>query len=111
MIAASSIRVRDRAAAAAEDFDVTPATFAQKIDNLCEKFDVTTIVARDTDRAHIFLDRGTDDIADRPMVAEINDFDSVANELKIDCVDGAVVSVTNWDSGQDSNRRSHFRFL
>ena len=96
--------VRDGAAAAAENLDVVRAFFAQKIDNVREKFDVPAVVTRDADRPHVFLDRGADDVANRAMIAEINHLDPVPDELEVDRIDRAVVPVANRDSGQNSDR-------
>ncbi len=63
-----------------------------------------SIVAGDTNRADIFLYRGPYNILGGPVVAKVDHFDSVPNQLEIDCVDGAVVSVANRHSGQDPDR-------
>jgi hypothetical protein len=86
-------------AAATENFDVVGAFLAEKIDNLRKKLDVPAVVTRNADRAHILLDRRPNNIANRPMVAQINDFDPVPDELEIDRVDRAVVSIANRDGG------------
>ena len=56
--------MRDGAAAPPENLDIVCAFFAQKIDNGREEFDVPTVVTRDANRPHVFLDSGTDDVAD-----------------------------------------------
>ena len=94
----------DCAAAAAKNFDIAGAAFAQKIDNFRKKLDVPAVVARNPDRAHILLDRRAYDVPNRPMITEINDFDPMPDEFEIDCVDRAVVSVANRNSGKDTNR-------
>ena len=94
----------DCPAAAAKNFDIVGAAFAQKIDNFRKKFDVPAVVARNPDRAHILLDRRAYDVPNRPMITEINDFDPMPDEFEIDCVDRAVVSVANRNSGKDTNR-------
>src|SRR5256885_15023469 len=78
------IVVRDRAAAAPEDFDVGRAFLAEKIDNFGEKLDVSAVVTGNADRTHVLLDCSTDNVADRAMVSQINDFDPVPDELEID---------------------------
>src|SRR5262249_24552158 len=90
-----------------ENLDIIPAFLAQEIDNGREKFDMRTVVTGDPNGAHILLNRGTDDISHRAMIAKINHFDPVPNELEIDRIDRAVVSVANRDSGQNSNGCSH----
>ncbi len=96
--------MRDRSAPAAENFDIVRATFPQKIDNFRKKLDVPAVVTGNADRAHVFLDGGPNDVADRAMIAEINYLDAMPDELEIDRVDRAVVPVANWDSCQDPNR-------
>ena len=96
--------MRDGAAAAPENLDIVCAFFSQKIDNGREKFDVPAVVTRDANRPHVFLDGGTDDVGYRAMIAEINDFNPVPDELQIDCIDRAVMPVANRDSGEDTNR-------
>jgi hypothetical protein len=91
--------VRDGAAAAPENLDIVCAFFAQKIDNGGEKFDVTAVVTGDANRPHIFLDGGADDVAYRPMIAEIDNFDPVPDKFQVDRVDRAIVTITNRDCG------------
>src|SRR5438128_4955846 len=97
----------DGAAAAAEHLDIVGAFFAQKIDNRAEELAVPAVIARNPNRAHIFLDRGAHDIADRTMITEIHDLDAVPDEFEIDGVDRAVVPVANRDGGEDANWRRH----
>jgi hypothetical protein len=72
--------------------------------NVGKKLYVPAVVTRNADRADVFLDGSPHDVANRSMVSEINDFDTVTNEFEIDRVDGAVVSITDRDSSQDANR-------
>jgi len=97
------ILVRDGAAATTEKFNVIGALFFQKRRDFGEKLNVSTVVTGNADRANVFLDRSADDVADRSMIAEINDFDPVPDELEVDRIDRAVVPVTNRDGGQDSD--------
>src|SRR5215471_10286261 len=90
--------MRDRSPAPAENFDVVRAFLAEKIDNLGEKLDMAAVVTGNADRAHVFLDSGANNIANRPMIAEIDDFNPVANELEVDRIDRAVVPVADRDS-------------
>ena len=57
-----------------------------------------------TNRADIFLYRGPYNILSGPVIAKIDHFDSVANQLDLIRIDGAVVSVTNGHGGQDPDR-------
>ena len=61
--------------------------------------DLKGVVAGNADRAHVFLDCGADNIADRPMITEIDDFDSVTNKLQVDRIDRAVMPVANRNGG------------
>ena len=91
--------MRDGAAAAPENLDIVRAFFAQKIDNGREKFDVPTVVTRNANRPHVLLDGGTDDVGYWAVIAEINHFDAVPDELQVDRVDRAIVTITNRDCG------------
>src|SRR5947199_9952336 len=85
----------NRPAPAAEYFDVTRAAFAQKIDNFREELDVTAVVTGNADGTHVLLDGGAHNVANRAMIAEINDLNHVPDKLEIDRVDRAVVPITN----------------
>src|SRR5258706_14049959 len=78
------IAVSDCAASAAKNSDVTGPRFLQALDNLREEFDVATVIAREPDGAHVFLNCGADDVARAAMVAEIDDLNAVADEFEID---------------------------
>src|SRR6476646_7336458 len=99
--------MRDGATAASEDLDIVRAFSPQKIDNRREEFDVPTVVARDANRPHIFLDSRADDVGHRTMIAEINHFNAMPDKLQVDRVDRAIVPVADRDSREDSNWRSH----
>ena len=96
--------MRDGAAASPENFDIVRAFFAQKIDHGREKFDVPTVVTRYANCPHVLLDGGTDDVGNRAVIAEINHFDPVPDEFQVDRVDRAVVTITNRDCGENTNR-------
>jgi hypothetical protein len=100
--------MRDGAAAAPKNLDIICAFFAQKIDNGSEKFDVPTVITRDANGPHVLLDGSANDVANRAVIAEVNDFDAVPDEFKIDRVDRTIVAITNRHCGQNSNRRRHF---
>ena len=97
----------NRPAPAAEDFDVTRAAFAQKIDNFREELDVTAVVTGNADGTHVLLNGGAHNVANRAMIAEINDLNPVPDKLEIDRVDRAVVPITNRHSREDTDRCSH----
>ena len=96
--------MRDGAAAAPENLDIVCAFFAQQIDHGREKFDVPAVVTRDANRPHVLLDGGTDDVANRTMITEINYFDPVPDKFEIDRINRAVVAVTNRDSRKNPYR-------
>jgi hypothetical protein len=100
--------MRDRASSSSEDLDIVCAFFPQKIDDGCEEFDVSTVITRDANGPHVFLDGGTDDVGYRPMIAEINHFDPVPDKFQVDGVDRAIVAIANGYRGQNSNGRRHF---
>src|SRR5438132_1373607 len=100
----AGVIVRDRAAAAAENGDISGAFFAQLPNNLGEKFDVSAVVTRDADGGDIFLNGSAHDVADVTVKAKIDYLDAMADEFEVNGVDGAVVSVANRDGGQDTNR-------
>ena len=95
--------VRDGPAAAAKNLNVVCAFLAQKIDNSCKKLDVAAVVTRDANGANVLLDRGANDITDRAMISEIDHLNPVPDELEVDRVDRAVVSVANRNSRQYSD--------
>ena len=98
-----SIVMRNRPAAAAENFDVVGAFPAQEIDNSSEKLDVPTVITRNTTRADVLLDCRANDVSHRPVIPKVNHFDPMPDEFQVDRVDRAVVPVTNRDGGQDSD--------
>src|SRR5947199_6382089 len=66
------VLMSDRPAATAEDLDVVRAFFAQKIDNLPEKFDMPTVVTGNADGANVLLNGRADNIADRQLIPQVN---------------------------------------
>src|SRR6266516_5383941 len=67
-----SVLMRDGTAAAAKDPDVASA-FAQKSDHFREELDVPAVITGNANGAHVFLDRGANNIADRAMITKIDD--------------------------------------
>jgi len=58
---------------------------AQKSDNFREELDVPAVVTGNADRAgRLPWIAARTDVADRSMIAEINDFDPVPDELEVD---------------------------
>ena len=96
--------MRDRSATTAKDFDVVRSAFSQKGNDFRKELDVTAVVTRNADGAHVLLDCSAHDVAYRAMIAKINDFNPVPDEFQIDRVDRAVMPVANRDRCQNSNR-------
>src|SRR5438046_2363706 len=99
--------VSDRAPAAAKYGNIFGALFIQLSDYFREKLDVPAVVTRNSDCSDIFLDRSPNDVADVAVKSQVNDFDSVTNELEINRVNRAVVTIADRNGGKNSNRRGH----
>ena len=69
-----------------------------------EEIDVSSVVAGNADGRDIFLDGGAHDVARITMKAEVNDLDTVPDELQVDRVDGAVVAIADRNGGENTNR-------
>ena len=95
----------DRAAAAAEDRDVTVAALLQLVGDLLEEDDVPAVVGGEADDVDVLLDGGADDGGGRLVVAEVDDLEAVAGQLDVDGRNRAVVSVTHRHRGEDAERR------
>src|SRR5205807_1490812 len=89
------IVMRDRSAAAPENFDVVGAVFFQLPDDFSEEVDVSAVIAGNSNRAHIFLNGSAHDIFYIAMKTEINDLDAMADKLEVDGVDRAIVPIAN----------------
>ena len=101
------IVVRDRPAAAAKHLDVIRAALLQLLHHFGEKLDVPAVVTGDTDRRDILLDRRAHDVLHVTMKPEIHDLDAVPDELEIDRVDRAVVTIANRNGGENADRGGH----
>ena len=55
--------MRDRSATTAKDFDVVRSVFSQKGNDFREELDVTAVVTRNANGAHVLLNCGAHDIA------------------------------------------------
>ena len=71
--------------------------FRKKANNFREELDVTAVVTRDANGAHVLLDGGAHDVAYRTMIAKIDDLNAVPDEFQVDRVDRAVMPVANRD--------------
>jgi hypothetical protein len=76
-----------------DDLDVARALPAQHVHHVPEVLVVAALVAADRDAVGILLDRGTDDVGDAAVVAEVDDFGPVGLQDAADDVDGGVVAV------------------
>src|SRR2546430_5714902 len=91
-------------AAAAKHANVVRAALSfQQINHFSEKLDVTTVVTRKADRAHVLLGRCAYNVTRRTMVSEIDDLEAASDELQVDGVDGAIVPVADRNRGQQSD--------
>jgi hypothetical protein len=68
----ADFRRHDHPAAAAEHLDVGAAALAQQVDHVAEVLDVPTLVARHRDALHVLLQRCSDDLVHRAVVAEVD---------------------------------------
>src|SRR5207253_9523881 len=99
--------VRDRAPTPTENRDVVCPLLLQLANDIGKKIDVTAVVTGNSDRSHVFWNCGTPDITDIPMKSQVNDSDSVPDELEINGVNGALWPVTTRDRRKTSNRLTH----
>src|SRR5437773_12490537 len=60
------------------------------------------VIAADPDCADVFLDCRPHHVARAAMVAQINHFNAGADQLQIDGVDGAVMSITDGNGGKNT---------
>ena len=95
----------DHAAAAAEYADVATAALAQHVEHVLEEFHVPALVAADGDAVGVFLQRGGDDVLDRAVVAQVDDFAAVLLQQAPHDVDGGVVAVEQRGGGDETQRR------
>ena len=102
--AALLLSAPDRASPIHPGFDPHGALAAQLPDDFGKEIDVSPVVTGNADGRDIFLDGGAYDVARITMKAEVNDLDAVPNELQVDRVDGAVVTIANRDGGENTNR-------
>jgi len=93
----------DDAAAAAEDLDVRAAALAQQVEHVLEELDVPTLVGRDGDAVRVFLQRAADDLVDRPVVAQVDDFAARRLEDAPHDVDRRVVAVEQARRGDEAD--------
>ena len=66
--------VRDGAATATENSDVTSASRCELLDHVSEVFNVTALIGGDGDSVGIFLDGSIYDIVHCTVVSQMNDF-------------------------------------
>ena len=69
----------DDAAAAAEHLDMRAAALLEQVDHVFEVFDMPALVAGQGDALRIFLQRGGDDVVDRAVMPEMDDFGAVGH--------------------------------
>jgi hypothetical protein len=93
----------DHAAAAAEELDVGAAAFAQQVDHVLEELDVAALVAGHGDPLHVLLQRGSDDLLDRAVVAEVDHLGAHALQDAPHDVDAGVVAVEQRRRGDEAH--------
>ena len=102
---------RDRAAAAAENADVSRAAFLEHVDHVLEVFDMAALIRRQRDAIRIFLQRGAHDVFDAAVVAEMHNFCALRLDQPAHDVDGGVVPVEQAGGGDETQRRGFCRRL
>ena len=93
----------DDAATTADDLDVAGALGAQRLHEVLEVLDVAALVARDRDALHVLLDRGRDDLGDRAVVPEVDDFGALRLHDAPHDVDARVMTVEQGGRGDEAN--------
>ncbi len=68
-----------------------------------KEFDVAAVIGGNADGPYIFLNGSPHDGAGAAMVAQIDDFDAMADEFKIDGIDGTVVAIADGNRGEEPN--------
>ena len=99
----SSLR-HDDAAAAAENLDVGGAALAQQIHQVAEELVVSALIGAYRDGLRVFLDGSVDDLENRAIVTEMDDFDASGLEKPANDIDGSVVAVEQRSGGDESDR-------
>ena len=84
---------QDGAPAAAEEFDIGRAAFAQQVVHVLEEFHMPPLIGGDGDALDVFLNGAVYDLSDGPVVPEVNDLGARALHDAPHDVDGGVVPV------------------
>src|SRR5690606_21088751 len=95
----------DGAAAAADHADVGGAALAEHVDHVFHVFDVAALVAGQGDGVGVFLQGGADDVLDRAVVAEVDDFGALRLDQAPHDVDRGVVAVEQAGGGDETQGR------
>ena len=93
----------DHAAAAAEDLHVRGAVLGEEVLRVAEELHVPALVGRDGDALHVLLDRGLDDLADGPVVTEVDHLGAGVLEDPPHDVDRGVVPVEERGRGHEAH--------
>ena len=94
---------QDGAAAAAEEFDVARAAFAQQVVHVFEKLRVAALVGRDGDALHVFLNGAVDNLLHAAVVSEVDDLGAGGLQDAAHDVDGGIVSVEQAGGGDEAD--------
>ena len=104
---AARIGLRNRAPASSKQADVAAAAAVHVFAHIAEELDVAAVVGGDADGRDALLNRSPRNVAGGAMEAEIHHLDAVVNELDVQGVDGAVVAITDGNSGEQPNWPVH----
>src|SRR5206468_9328191 len=91
----------DHTSASGEHLDVLPAALAQQIEHVAEELNVPALIGAHRDSVRVLLQRGSDDLLDRAVVAKVNDLDAAHLEHAADDVDRGVVAIEQTGSGDE----------
>jgi hypothetical protein len=94
----------DDAAPAAEHLDVPSALLLEKFHQIGEVLDVPALVRADGHALDVLLDGGADDLADRAVVAEVDDLGTLRLQDAAHDVDRGVVPVEQARGGDEPDR-------
>ncbi len=94
----------DDAPASAVDLHVTTADFAEPIDQIAEVLRMPTLVRRDGDSLHVFLDHCGHDLLDRAVVTEVDHLGTLRLEQAPHDVDRGIVAVEEAGRSHEPDR-------
>ena len=93
----------DDPAAAAEHLDMPFATLSQKINNILEKFEMTSLIATDCDALSILLDSGRDNFLDRAIVTQVDHLCARGLQQTTDYVNRGIMTIKKTGGGNNTD--------